>query len=238
MMATALRWRLARWTREQPGKSGLVVMLVLPVVFLLPFERAGLFSSWLQAATVVLWLAALAVATIIGRTSGLSDGSIIWPYQKGVSPLDWIGAEWLLDGLLTAAVVTWWCVCALIAASVRGALELGDGLPLAVATLLIAAIAHGLLLLVGAAGSRRGADFVIVLSFLALMRDLIARFLPEVVAPALRLLMPPIPEAVQVGTLLGNRDPALIQPLLHVGAYFVICFALSYALLARRRPVL
>jgi len=233
---TVIRWHTARWLRVSPGAPGIAVMIVFPVVFLLPVEGTGLFSSALEGSTVLFWLGTFVLAATLGRDSGRPTASFLWVHQKGGSVTDLALAHWLLDLAFALAIAAWWIVGWLAANALRLGAPASYALTLAISAVFLLLIAHSLLFPIAAAGWSRGVDALMLLGFLSLVEPFLARTLPALPQRLLYLVVPPFVDALRAGRLLDLPASTAAGELLHLIAFPALAIAAGIWLLHRWRP--
>ncbi|MBI4544341.1 MAG: hypothetical protein HY703_04015 [Gemmatimonadetes bacterium] len=240
MNRTSRQWRLAYWWRVSPGRTGLSILLVAPAVLLLPLGRLGFWEQWFVGATVLAWLGAFVLAALVGRDSGAPSRSLVWLYQKGISPADQLVSYWLLDAALGTSVVAWWGAAWLAANAVLAGEPIRYVASFALCMELIFLIGHAFLFPLAALGSKRGVDLLALLALLAMLQPVLQflEALPQGAREALHWVLPPLVDATRVGPVLAHGLwTELIPALAHILAWLASCLMIGIIALRRWRPV-
>ncbi len=236
---TIVRWERHRWMRAAPGRIALGLLLIYPGAVFLPFEKAGVFSGWLEGSSVLLAIGILVLAGQTGKDAARPSPEDIWLFQKGLSLPDWAITRWVIDTLLSFLILLWWVIVLVAASYFRGEpLSLLGAASVLVWLTLMFSLCAGILFVVGAAGSDRGVDFMLLVVLLGFTEPLITRWLPGALAPIADLLLPPFLETVRLRSViaLGESIRIALPPAFEIAAYLTALLAIGAALLSRRRP--
>lgn len=238
MIGTVIRVQYARWTRAHPGRAGLTLFLVTPLVFLLPLQSSGLFREWKDAAGILALLVPLCWAAALARDSGRPEPSLIWLYQKGVRIEDWVLLRWLSD-LLLAAILAVLLIPALLAGAWLWSSTWQPGFALAAATggLCLALTAGAFLFAAGAAGTTRGVDLITLLMVIGAVEPLLGSKLRPALGTALHWIVPPVIDSAHFGSQLVRQNwYDALHSGLHVAVWWTVMIMLALTFLARWRP--
>ena len=237
MLSTVLNWE---WTRVRAGLRRdvpLWLIVAAPAALLLPLDAAAFFESWLQAAGVFGWLYAFLLASRFGGDAGLLHESSVWLFQKGHSLVDYslarlatAAAASLLAVLYAAA---WYAIAAALHAHYAPRQHFAWLLTVSAVTI----VSLTILFFVGAAGSRRSTDFLIVIALLSMLQDLLTTSVPPAAATLIAAVLPPFKAAHQFASALsiGGYADAMLAAL-HVLAFCGVCVAVGGWLQSRWRP--
>ena len=238
MIGALIRVQYARWTRAHPGRGGLLLFLMTPLVFLLPFQSIGLFQEWKDAAGILALLIPLCWAAVLARDSGRPEPSLIWLYQKGVRVEDWILLRWLSD-LLLVTILAVLLVPALLAGAWLWSSTWQPAFAVAAASggLCLALTAGAFLFAAGACGTTRGVDLLTLLMLVGAVEPLFGSKLSPPLGPTFHWIVPPVVDSAQLGSQLirANWYDAL-HGALHVAIWWTVMITIALALLARWRP--
>lgn len=236
MLSIALQWRRARWLRHAPGKSGLLLLGVCPLIFMAPLQNVPLFSDYFNGAVTLVWLGTMTIAGVLCRDSGVVGPEDIWPFQKNIPLADWHLCNWLLNGSAAALILFWWACWFATGLNIYFGWDGQAFSAVILAAILVLLLAHSFLFFIGATGIPRGIDLFIIASILALLRDLLTKPLPAILRIPLRAIVPPVVEAYAAGSLLVQREASALKPLLAVLIYSFVCCTAAIVLLRRAKP--
>lgn len=238
MIGPVLRVQYARWTRAHPGRLGLALFLLTPLVFLLPLQAVGLFQEWKDGAGILALLIPLCWVAVLARDSGRPEPSLIWLYQKGVRIEDWVILRWLSDLMLTT-ILALLLGPALLAGAWFWSSSWQPAFAIAAAAggLCLALTAGAFLLAAGAAGTTRGVDLLTLLMVLGAVEPLFGSKLRPPVKAALHWIVPPVLDSAQLGSQLVRQNwHDALHSGLHVALWWTVMVLIALTLLARWRP--
>lgn len=238
MIRAAIIVQRARWMRASPGWAGLALATLSPLVFLLPFHRAGIFEAWSQAAGILATLLPLVFAAALTRDSSRPTPSAVWLYQKGVPLEDWSLLRWLLDMALVIVLSA-----LLMPGIVAGAwlwtqsIQITFAVVASAGGMCVAIAAGAFLFAVGAGGSSRGVDWLIVVALLAAVGPLFGRFLDPRIGMVLHTSLLPLGDAIGLPShTLHGRWIEATHAALHLSLWCTAMIAIGVARLHRWRP--
>ena len=237
MRSAVATWHLACWTRKTPGRGGLWVIAAMPLALALPFEVLA-DDGGQEAAVGISCAWAVLLSAIVGRTTGVPGGWLLWPYQKGASVSDHMVARWVMDLALVAAAILAWCgVWALLIASGARPGSLPIVAATAAAMLLTALWATALLFLVGASGTERTTDVLAALSVVSIAQLVFIRRLPAPWDQLVHAVLPPLLEATGVVAQVASGDVhGMAANAGQVFAWSLACMVGAVVQLRRWRP--
>ena len=233
----AFAWRRTFWLRMGPGKWTGIGLLLTPAAFLLPLSELPFVSDREASVGLVLWVAALVLAFRTRGSDPVRDDSLIWLYQKGLSPADMALANLLLDLVMALGFAACWALA--------GTVFLTPSLA-EVPTLFAALLARGfatfvtaylVLFSLGALGVRSPTDVTAGLLLLSLLTPSLAVVSSGGVLPMLRWVIPPFlaPVGLSVSISTGNAV-GIAEASLHLAAYATALVALGFHQMSRWRP--
>ena len=237
MLSTVLYWE---WTRIRAGLRNdvpLWIIAVAPSALLLPLDAAAFFESWLQAAGVFGWLYAFLLASRFGGDAGLLHESSVWLFQKGHSLVDYSLARLSTAAAASLIAVLYAAVWYAIAAAVHAQYTPRQHIAWLFTVSGVMVVSLTILFLIGAAGSRRSTDFLIVIALLSMLQDLLTKSVSPAAATLIAAVLPPFQAAHQFAAALstGGYADAMLAAL-HILAFCGVCVAGSAWLQSRWRP--
>ncbi len=236
MTGVMLRWQNARWRRRNPGGTGLALLALLPLLFLLPLQRVPMFATWRDGAGTLTLILALAVTGLCTRDSARVPPAAVWLFQKGVPLEDATLVRWIID-VATVALVCLWCALGMsVGAAVHGVPDVGWLIRVTAGTLVAVVLAASLLFGLAASGTDRGGDVLALLLFAALAEPLLALMLPVVARTTVHALLLPLIEGVGLPRRLQAEPASALHASLHVVAWCTAWLAFGVWRLRRWRP--
>jgi hypothetical protein len=237
MFRTVMGWEIARLKARLARDGTLWVIAIGPAVLVLPLSTGGLFETWTQAAMVIGWIYGLLVAGRLGGDAGLLHESALWLFQRGHSMVDYSIARFLTATALAFMCASYAAIWYLIGAFVQGQYSATQHAAWSISLLLVVTVSLAVLYLVGALGSRRSADFLIVIAILSLAQDAILSRISQVLAHAVHILLPPYPAIFQFtrNAFSGAAADAMLGAF-HIVAFATVCLAGASVFHARWRP--
>lgn len=233
----AWRWRRALWTREAPGRRGLIAALLFPGLFFLPLAGSPFLQDQVRGTAIVVWLGAVALPLAIRSGARVRDTANLWPFQKGASMAEIAVEDWLLDILLLAGVGIWWSIWG-VAASAGIENPLAHATALVLLTVATGALAHALTLLFSTLGVRRPSDLTVLLAILSLLAPVLLARDASVVHAAAELVLPPFRAGVEVhGAIRRGELAGATWPLLHILIFTGIAMGMGLWRLKSWRPM-
>ena len=231
------RWELAAWRQRAAADGRLVLIAIAPLSLFLPLDHGGFFQSWLQGAVIIGWLYALFAAATLAADAGALELHALWLFQKGISLTDYTLARLLLAslGLIIAAgyAAGWFAIAAML----RDQFTISVLVTWSLTVSLVALISAAVLFLVASFDLRRGTDFLLVVTLLAMLRDLVFSGLPSVLRSALFLVLPPLHSAlVFVQTLTSGDLENAASSATRLLSYMIACIAIAALRHGRWRP--
>ena len=237
MLKTTLRWELLRIRHAAPGAAGLLALLFFPLLFLLPWQRTGLFPGSFEADLLLTSLYVFMLAGNLGSDSGTFDKTAMWLFQKGVDLADY--------GIARLVVLTGIGACFVLFAMGFAALGMGVYRDFHMRALLVCAGVAAMLFIIllalyfvlGALGANRKSEIILLLVIMAFAQDILLRSWTGAVRRAAHAALPPFQDAFGVNSAIANADwAAAFAALLHSFIYLCACMGLASLLQRRWRP--
>lgn len=236
MIRVMLRWQRARWLRRNPGRAGVTLIALLPVLFLLPLQQVPMFATWRSGAGTLSLLIALAVTGVCTRDSARVPHAAVWLFQKGVRMEDAVLVRWMVDVGFVALVCMWSALGMIAGAAVHGGLDAAWAARVLAGTLLAVLLAASLLFGLAAAGTDRGGDVLVLLLFGSLVEPLLALMLPPAARTTVHALLLPLMEGIALPRSLQADPASALHAALHALAWFTAWLAFGVWQLRRWRP--
>ena len=237
MLTTAARWESRRIRWQAPGGGGLLALLLLPLLFLTPWERIGWFSTSLEGIILLGWGYAFMVASNLGADTGEPSNGAFWLFQKGISIADYALASWIAASVWGAGFIVFGALIGSIALALYSELHVVDVGVLLGSGLLLFALLQVLYFLLGAIRLKRKTEVLLVLALLSVTQDIVFRWLPAVLQRVIQLGLPPLQVVKAVPAAVVNAQWLLaIADCLHLVIYLCACMAMAFALHRRWRP--
>lgn len=237
MLITTARWQSKRIRRKSPGVSGLLALLVFPLLFSIPFEHLGWFQTAFEPVLLLGWVYAFMIAANLGADSGELSNSAFWLYQKGVSIPDHALANWLITSAWGLGFVMLGAVAGAVALAIYSDLELRRTAVYLGSTVLVFLIAQALYFLAGALKLQRKSETLLLLTLLTLTQGILFRRLPGAARRALHFVLPPIQDAAATPSAVINSEwIVVIGHVLHIILFAFACLAIAFSLHRRWRP--
>lgn len=237
MIATVARWELQRMRYESPGTSGLLALVVFPLLTLVPWERLGLFSSAFQAALTLGWIYAVVLASSFSADAGAFDSGVDWLFQKGVSLPDYALARWILAVASGVAFNLAGLLFAAAGVAYYDDLQLRQIIVYIGSAVLIFVVAAAVYFVLGALRLKRKTEILLLYFLVALTQSLLFREAPPLARRALHTLLPPVMDAAAAPSALLNMEwRQFIAGSLHTLLFVAGCLALSCVMHRRWRP--
>ncbi len=239
MMQTLLRWQLACRVREYPGRMGLLAIALLPLLYLLPLQRAAImFPAWEDGAETLAILLSIGLAAMLMRDSARVPPAAVWLFQKGLRIDDLLLLRWMIDLGLLLAVCVWSMLGVAVGSVLHGAFDAAWLLQLGVGSGIIALIAGVLLFGMAAAGSTRGGDVLVLLAFAGMLEPLLAMLLPATGRAITHALVLPLVEAASLANRVSADPTKALHSALHLTVWTAVWLAFGIARLRAWRPAL
>jgi hypothetical protein len=238
MIRTLTLWQRAGWLRRHPGRGGLVAVACLPLLYLLPLQRAGMmFPTWRDGAATLSVFVPLLLAAVFLRDSARVPPAAVWLFQKGVALDDVFVTRWGIDLVAVLGLSIWSTVAGTTAGGLLyGGFEAGRIAQLAAVGVLVAATAGLLLFGVAAHGSARGGDLLVLLLFIGLLEPLLVVLLPAPGRALLHAFVLPVLEAASLPSRLMTEPASALHASLHLAAWATGWLGFGIVCLRRWRP--
>lgn len=237
MIATVARWELQRMRYESPGPSGLLALVVFPLLCVVPWERLGLFSSAFQAVLTLGWVYAVVLASSLSADAGELNRGLNWLHQKGVSLPDYALARWILAVASGVAFNLAGLLFAAAGVAYYDDLQLRQVIVYIGSAVLIFVVATAVYFVLGALRLKRKSELLLLYFLLALTQSLWFRDAPQLARRALHVLLPPVMDAATApSALLDMEWRQFTAGSLHTLLFVAGCLALSFVLHRRWRP--
>ncbi len=227
----------ARWWRQNPGRTGIALLALLPLLFLLPLQRVPMFATWRDGAGTLTLILALAVTGLCTRDSARVPPAAVWLFQKGVRMEDAFLVRWMIDVAIVALVCLWCALGMGLGAAVHGVLDGSWLVRVTTGTLVAIVLAASLLFGLAAAGTDRGGDVLVLLLFAAIAEPLLALTLPATARTTVHALLLPLFEGVGLPRRLQAEPASALHAGLHVVSWCTAWLAFGVWRLRRWRPV-
>lgn len=231
------RWELQEWRYRAAADARLVMIAIAPLSLFLPLDYGGFFQNWLQGAVIVGWLYALFAAATLAAGAGALELHVLWLFQKGISLTDYTLARFLLASLALVIVTGYGAAVFAIAALLNEQFTLSVLVTWILTVNLVALLAAAVLFLVSSFDLRRGTDFLLIVTLLAMLRDVIFSGLPAPLRSAVFLILPPLHSAlVFVQTLTAGDLANATSAGARVLSYMIVCIGIATVRHRRWRP--
>lgn len=237
MLAIAARWESKRIRWHSPGKSALLATLLVPLLFVMPWERIGLFPTSFEGVLLVSWVYAFMVAATFGADTGEPSNGAFWLFQKGISISDYALARWIVAGAWGIGFIVFGALVGSLGLVLYSELHVIDVGVLLGSSLLLFALLQALYFLLGAIRLKRKTEVLLVLTLLSFTQEIVFRRLPPVLQRVIELALPPLQvmRTVPTAVVHGEWQLAIVDTL-HVLIYMSVCMAIAFALHRRWRP--
>ncbi|HEU5209829.1 MAG TPA: hypothetical protein VFU06_10475 [Longimicrobiales bacterium] len=232
-----VRWQLARWLRAHPGRFGVIVIALLPLVFLVPFDRTPVFDNWRRGAAAAAFSIAVLLTAVGTRDSARVPAAAVWLFQKGIRTQDAFLTRWVIDMGFVLLVCLWSGVGIVAGSLLHDTLSPGWVLQVIAGAMLIALIGGALLFGTSAAGSDRGGDLLALLLFVSLLEPLGSLFLAPAGRAIAHVFLLPINDAAGLPGRLLDDPLSAVHAAFHVTAWCTVWLAFGAWRLAAWRPL-
>jgi hypothetical protein len=237
MTRVFLRWQLARWTRTHPGRHGVILIALLPLVFLVPFDRTPMFDDWRRGAAAAAFIIAFVLTAVCTRDSARVPQAAVWLFQKGIRIQDAFLTRWAIDIGLVLIACLWSGVGVTIGSLVHDSISIPWVLLQTTGTMIVSVVAASMLFGFGAAGSERGNDLLALLLFVSLLEPLGTFFLSPTGRGIVHAFLLPVVDAAGLPRRLHENPLSAVHAAFHVTAWCTAWIAFGVWRLAAWRPV-
>lgn len=236
MMRVFVRWQRARWLRENPGRSGVLAIAMMPLIYLAPLDRLPIFDNWRTGAAAVTFVSAIALTAICLRDSAAVPQAGVWLFQKGIRIQDAYLARWSIDMGFVLLACLWASIGLAIGSAVHDTLNMQWLLAVIAASALLAVIAGTLLFGAAASGTTRGGDALALLLFVSLLEPLGTMFLPESGRMVAHAFLMPVLETAAAPRRLHENPISAVHAALHITIWCTVWIGFGVWHLTRWRP--